>query len=235
MGTLTLVLCGAALAVVAAVLVLGRRKPAREPQSGGPIPSDGVLRMISGRLTGELALPGKEFRQEMGTLYPDLAMAFRQSMNFGLMRYAAEKMNCPLNEEHMPDIINRLLCEYYGFILPRDFSPEDLASALRAYYKQKKILRKVSIADGALTIDQERYEIPHDFLYAGARKAALISEVFAYHLARMDSPDQPVQSDFALRLFRETGDEIGYVLVSPTQFRTLAEYAMLQAMPAGNK
>jgi hypothetical protein len=171
-----------------------------------------LLKSIADTLFEDIGLPSQDFRRELGVKYPELAMAFRQSVNFGLLRYTRQHWDCELDESLKPELLNRLLCDYYGFILPSSFTLEDLKTAIGTYFKQKKIVYKVQVETVENTPilsvtdkDQQRLfqlgTVPDTIL-------GLLDELQS--LARILNASGTEQA----YLFRETGQEIGVIFVS---------------------
>lgn len=223
-GLLPLILIpGSALVLY---ILIKNRKGANSPGSKrNPANTNPIVRKISEKLFGELALPSQEFRWEMGVCYPELTMAFRQSLNFGIIRYTSEIWNQQPSEALMPEIINRLLCNYYGIILPKGYTLNNIQTAMTIYFKQKKMLNKVEIdgidADAVLKIlekGQVLYEITS--LPASEMERHRIIQGLLQAVTKTEGQEAI--------LFRETEQEYGFLMIPAQCDRVqLLRYASL--------
>lgn len=213
-------------ALVVVILLRLRRQGGLKSSPGAkrnPANANPVFKRLSDTLFDELKLPSKAFRQELGVVYPDLAMAFRQSLNLGVTRYSQEYLASPPSEALVPELTNRLLCNYHGFILPCTSSPEQIAEALNTFFRQKKRLYKVQCLENKLfffkgTIQDNATPIlitseltPED--------TAQQREVLEHALTRIF-----VTEGWELQLFRQTPQESGYVLVSADELNRMRTY-----------
>lgn len=220
-GLLPLVLIpGSALVLY---FLVKNRKGANSPGSKrNPANTNPIVRQISERLFEELGLPSQEFRREMGVCYPQLAMAFRQSLNFGIIRYTSEIWNEQPSEALMPEIINRLLCNYYGLILPKAYTPEDIKAAVTTYFKQKKMLHKAEL-DGVGPEASLKIMEKAQVVYTLPPLPASESERHGLVVELLNA----ISGNEAL-LFRETGEEYGFVTALNAQHhQRLTPYARL--------
>ncbi|MCE3233927.1 MAG: hypothetical protein K0Q50_107 [Vampirovibrio sp.] len=221
-GLLPLVLIpGSALVLY---FLMKNRKGANSPGSKrNPANTNPIVRQISETLFDELALPSQEFRREMGVCYPELAMAFRQSLNFGIIRYTSEVWNQQPSEALMPEMINRLLCNYFGIILPKGYVLDDVKAAITTYFKQKKMLNKVEVTGTDVDTTLRILEKDQVVYSAGPLPASMPErEQWVLDLLKVVSGNN---ADAKIILFRETDKEYGFIIgMSPEHCQRLLPY-----------
>jgi len=173
-----------------------------------------VLRDIQHQLVDELGLPKNEFRYELTAKYRNLAMAFRQSFNLAVTRYSQEFLGAEPTELIVPDLVNRIVCDYYGVILPLPLTSEGYKAAVKGFFNQKKILWNSTItptdSGWQLVIETVKHEVlVSQVLSANPVNFAetwggLISAQLAVFY-----PEQPCQP----YILRHTSNEIGVAFV----------------------
>jgi hypothetical protein len=196
----------------------------------GPAQTNPLLKQVADRLFDDLGLPSQEFRRELGVKYPELAMAFRQSVNFGLIRYTRQHWHREPDAAMQADLLNRLLCDYYGIILPANCTLEDVQNALSIYFKQKKMLYKVRMesterSPALIVTDRDQALFRLETVPEQPDRWAVLFQALA---PRLDTTGtwQPY-------LFRNTGNELGLVFAEPAQYESRLK--PLEQLPVSGK
>jgi hypothetical protein len=213
-------------------LLTKRKKVRTSPGSAlGPAHTNPILKDIASCLFDEIGLPSQEFRRELGVKYPDLAMAFRQSVNFGLIRYTREFWNSEPDASLRISIINRLLCDYYGLVIPRQPTLQQLKDAFAVFFKQKKILYKVNLEPATgLTITDKDQQALFTLATAPVEEADLLKV-----LKNWANAVQP-NSGAELHWFRAVDGEYGFVLATPQEYQgRLRAYEQILSVPVESK
>lgn len=219
---LVFVVLAALLAVVALVVVRRGGLKSSPGSKRNPANANPIFRRLSETLFDELALPSKDFRQELGVVYPDLAMAFRQSLNLGVTRYSQAYLDSVPTEALVPEITNRLLCNYYGFILPHASTPEQIGDVLNTFFRQKKRLYKVNCQENKLFFFKGTIQDNSTPLLITAELSANPHDILEHALTRIF-----VAEGWELQLFRQTNQESGYILATPEQTARLNIYRQI--------
>ena len=198
-------------------LISKRKKLQTSPGAAvGATHTNPILKDISSRLFDDIGLPSQDFRRELGVKYPDLAMAFRQSLNFGLIRYTKQFWKSEPDPSIMASIINRLLCDYDGIIVPRQTTLADLKDAFATFFKQKKLLYKVNLETtenrDVLTIT-DKNQIIYTLEAAPFSTAELLSSLQGWASIATQNPEAK------LHLFRTTTEETGFILATPQDYQ----------------
>jgi hypothetical protein len=103
-------------------------------QSGLPL-----VHQVADLLEAQYQLAGPHFRKELGELYPELRMAFRQSLQMGLMRYVPMFWGQPLSGPLVPSVALQVALDVYGIPFPAHTTLHQAIEAIEGLLRRKRV------------------------------------------------------------------------------------------------